>query len=84
MTTPEEFVGNIIGDLNSRRGKVEGIGSKGAYQIVNAEVPLVNLFGYATDVRSLSQGRASFAMEFLEYAMVPAKVEQEVLNKMGR
>lgn len=85
VTCPDDFVGNIVGDLNSRRGKILTMNVKpGGGQVISAEAPLATLFGYATDVRSLSQGRASFSMEFLEYAVVPAKVKTEVLHKMGR
>ncbi|MNK11985.1 Elongation factor G [compost metagenome] len=85
ITCPDEFVGNVVGDLNSRRGKILTMNVKpGGGQIISAEAPLANLFGYATDVRSLSQGRASFSMEFLEYAVTPAKVKTEILHKLGR
>jgi elongation factor G len=85
ITCPDEFVGNIVGDLNSRRGKIHNMNIKpGGGQVINAEAPLANLFGYATDVRSLSQGRASFSMEFLEYAVVPPKVKAEILQRLGR
>ncbi|MBY0452894.1 MAG: elongation factor G, partial [Bdellovibrionaceae bacterium] len=85
VTCPDEFIGNIVGDLNSRRGKVLNMTVKpGQGQVVSAEVPLAQLFGYATDIRSLSQGRAFFSMEFLEYAPVPAKVKTEILHKLGR
>lgn len=85
VTCPDEFIGNIVGDLNSRRGKVLNMTVKpGQGQVVMAEVPLAQLFGYATDVRSLSQGRAFFSMEFLEYAPVPPKVRADILHKLGR
>jgi elongation factor G len=85
VTCPDEFVGNIVGDLNSRRGKILSMNVKpGGGQIISAESPLAPLFGYATDIRSLSQGRASFSMEFLEYAAIPAKVRADVLQKLGR
>ncbi|MEK2690147.1 elongation factor G [Bdellovibrio sp. GT3] len=85
VTCPDDFVGNIVGDLNSRRGKILTMNVKpGGGQVIFAEAPLATLFGYATDVRSLSQGRASFSMEFLEYAVVPPKVKTEILHKMGR
>ena len=84
VTTPEEFMGGIIGDLNARRGKVNHMQPKGNYQVIDAEIPLQTMFGYATDLRSISQGRATFSMEFLEYSIVPPKVEQEILNRMGR
>ncbi len=84
ITTPEEFLGNIIGDLNSKRGNVGKMVPKENIQTVYAEVPLISLFGYATAIRSLSQGRASFSMEFKEYSLLPPKIEAEVLKKMGR
>ncbi|KHD86978.1 MAG: elongation factor G [Bdellovibrio sp. ArHS] len=85
VTCPDEFVGNVVGDLNARRGKILTMNAKvGGGQVISAEAPLANLFGYATNVRSLSQGRASFSMEFLEYAVVPAKAKTEILHKMGR
>ncbi|WP_374029111.1 elongation factor G [Bdellovibrio bacteriovorus] len=85
VTCPDEFVGNVVGDLNSRRGKILTMNAKvGGGQVISAEAPLANLFGYATNVRSISQGRASFSMEFLEYAPVPAKARAEILHKMGR
>jgi elongation factor G len=82
--TPDEFTGSVIGDLNARRGKVHGMAPKPGGQTILAEAPLATLFGYATEVRSLSQGRASFSMEFQEYAPAPPKVEAEILHKLGR
>ncbi|MGE4132298.1 MAG: elongation factor G [Bdellovibrionales bacterium] len=82
--TPEDFLGTIIGDLNARRGRVHSMQPKPGGQIVLAEAPLASLFGYATDIRSLSQGRATFSMEFQEYAPVPPKVEAEILSHLGR
>lgn len=82
--TPEEFMGSIIGDLNSRRGKIHSMNPKGNGQVVQADAPLATLFGYATELRSMSQGRANFSMEFLEYAPVAPKVEAEILAQMGR
>ena len=86
VTCPDDFVGNIVGDLNSRRGKIHSMSVKlgGGGQVIAAEAPLATLFGYATDIRSLSQGRASFSMEFLEYSPIPAKARAEVLQKLGR
>lgn len=85
VSCPDEFVGNVISDLNSRRGKVLSMNVRpGGGQVINAEAPLATLFGYATDVRSVSQGRASFSMEFLEYTVVPPKVRDELLAKLGR
>ncbi|MBX2995863.1 MAG: elongation factor G [Bdellovibrionaceae bacterium] len=85
VTAPDNFVGNVVGDLNSRRGKVHSMNVKaGGGQVISAEAPLASLFGYATDLRSLTQGRASFSMEFLEYASVPTRVKQEILTRLGR
>lgn len=85
ITCPDDFVGNVVGDLNSRRGKIHSMSVKpGGGQIISAEAPLSTLFGYATDIRSLSQGRASFSMEFQEYAIVPPKIRSEILHKLGR
>jgi elongation factor G len=82
--TPEEFMGTVIGDLNARRGKVHSMTPKPGGQVIQAEAPLASLFGYATDIRSLTQGRANFSMEFQQYSPVPPKVEAEILNKLGR
>lgn len=82
--TPEDFMGTVIGDLNARRGKVHNMTPKPGGQVILAEAPLASLFGYATDIRSLTQGRASFSMEFQQYSPVPPKVEAEILNHLGR
>jgi elongation factor G len=82
--TPEDFMGTVIGDLNARRGKVHSMEPKSGGQVIHAEAPLAAMFGYATDLRSLTQGRASFSMEFLQYSPVPPKVEAEILHTMGR
>jgi elongation factor G len=81
VVTPEEAMGNVIGDLNSRNGKVNNMYPRGNTQVIEAEMPLRSMFGYATDIRSISQGRATFSMEFKEYSQVPPKVEQEILNQ---
>ncbi len=82
--SPDDFMGNVIADINSRRGRVLQMNPRQGLQVITAEVPLMNLFGYATDIRSLSQGRASFSIEFLQYSAVPPKVEQEILTGLGR
>ena len=84
VVTPEDFMGAIIGDLNSRRGKVLHMSPRHNLQVVQAEVPLAELFGYATDMRSISQGRASFSMELAAYAVVPDKKAKEILESIGR
>jgi elongation factor G len=81
VTMPEDFMGDVIGDLNSRRGQVEGMDSRGTTQVVRAFVPLAEMFGYATDLRSMTQGRASYSMELSHYAEVPAAVAAELVAK---
>lgn len=84
IITPEQFLGNVVSDVNSRKGKIISLGVKGKNQIINAEIPLGKLFGYATDLRSLSQGRASFSMEFKEYHLIAQKQKDEILKSLGR
>jgi elongation factor G len=81
ITTPDEYCGDVIGDINARRGKVTGMESRSGIQIVNTEVPLAQMFGYATDLRSRTQGRATFSMKFGFYNPVPSHVAEEVLAK---
>ncbi|HJW22703.1 MAG TPA: elongation factor G [Candidatus Limnocylindrales bacterium] len=81
ITMPEQFMGDVIGDLNSRRGQVEGMDSRGSTQVVRAFVPLAEMFGYATDLRSMTQGRASYSMELSHYAEVPGNLAQELVAK---
>jgi elongation factor G len=82
-SVPEEYQGDIMGDLNRRRGRINGIESKNGLSIVNAEVPLAEMFGYATAIRSLSKGRSSYSMEPSHFEQVPAQVLAEVLDKKG-
>ncbi|NWG53822.1 MAG: elongation factor G [Hydrogenophilaceae bacterium] len=82
VTSPEEYVGSVIGDLNSRRGMIQGQDMRGNATIINALVPLANMFGYVNTLRSFSQGRASYSMEFSHYDEVPRAVSQEVLAKL--
>ncbi len=79
-TTPEDYMGDVIGDINSRRGKVDSMEQQGSNQNIKATVPLSEMFGYATDLRSLSQGRASFYMDFSHYNKVPAQVEEKLMK----
>jgi len=83
VTTPEEYLGGVIGDLNSRRGQIVGTSNRGNAQIVNAMVPLANMFGYINNLRSMSQGRASYTMQFDHYDQVPSNVAQEVQKKFA-
>ncbi|MBJ7539524.1 elongation factor G [Marinomonas transparens] len=80
VVTPEEYMGDVMGDLNRRRGVVQGMDDSPSGKIIRAEVPLGAMFGYATDVRSLSQGRASYAMEFEKYAEAPASVADAIIK----
>ncbi len=81
VTMPEEYMGDVIGDLNSRRGHIEGMDSRGSTQVVRSFVPLAEMFGYATDLRSMTQGRASYSMELSHYAEVPASIAAELVAK---
>jgi elongation factor G len=83
VVTPEEFLGGVIGDLNSRRGQVQGQDTRGNAQVVGAMVPLANMFGYINTLRSMSQGRAQYSMEFDHYAQVPRNVEDEIKAKFA-
>ena len=78
---PEEFMGDVIGDLNSRRGHIEGMDNRSGTQVVSAFVPLASMFGYVTDLRSVTQGRATSSMEFSHYSEVPKTIAQELVQK---
>jgi len=81
VVTPEEYMGDVIGDLSSRRGKVEGMEQRGATQVVRALVPLADMFGYATDLRSRTQGRATYTMQFSAYHEVPDSIAREIVAR---
>lgn len=83
ITTPDEYIGNVTSDLNRRRSVLEQIDAKIGYQVIKAQVPLAEMFGYVTTLRSISSGRANYSMEFLKYAEVPADVKEYILN-VGR
>jgi elongation factor G len=83
VVTPEEYMGDVIGDLNSRRGQVTGMDQRGNARVINAMVPLANMFGYVNTLRSMSQGRAQYTMHFDHYAQVPQAVADEVRAKMA-
>lgn len=82
VTSPEEYMGDVIGDLNSRRARIEAIERKANLQIIRTLVPLSEMFGYATDIRSLTQGRANFVMQFEKYEQVPSNVSQEIIARV--
>ena len=81
VVTPENYMGDVMGDLTSRRGKVQEMSERINAKIINALAPLATMFGYATDLRSMSQGRASYTMQFSHYEQVPKSVAEEVVAK---
>ncbi|MDX9873832.1 MAG: elongation factor G [Spongiibacteraceae bacterium] len=81
VVTPEEYMGDVVGDLNRRRGLIQGMEDSPAGKVVNAEVPLAEMFGYATDLRSATQGRATYTMEFVRYAEAPNNIAEEIIAK---
>jgi elongation factor G len=84
IITPEEFMGQAVGDLTARRGKTTKVEYRGGTNVIVGEVPLANMFGYATDLRSLTQGRATFTLQFSHYSPVPASVSEEILSQLKR
>jgi elongation factor G len=80
VVTPEEYLGDVMGDINSRRGKIEGMGQRKDAQVINGNVPLGKMFGYVTDLRSITQGRAVFHMEFSHYQQVPTSIQTEIME----
>jgi elongation factor G len=81
VEVPEDFLGDVMGDLNSRRGQIEGMGTEASVAKVTANVPLAEMFGYATDIRSKTQGRGIFTMEFSHYGEVPRNVAEAMISK---
>jgi elongation factor G len=81
VVTPEDYMGGVVGDLNRRRGLINGMGENPTGKIIRADVPLSEMFGYSTDVRSATQGRASYAMEFSRYAEVPDNIAAAITKK---
>ena len=82
VVLPEEYLGDVMGDLNSRRGKIEKFEHRIGAQIVRAYVPLAQMFGYATDLRSVTQGRANYTMQFHSYVEVPSNIQKEILERV--
>jgi elongation factor G len=82
VVTPDDYMGDVIGDLNSRRGRMEGMEQRGSSQVIRAQVPLAEMFGYATDLRSRTQGRATFTMQFHAYQEVPESVAREIVARV--
>jgi elongation factor G len=83
VVTPEEYMGDVIGNINSRRGQIEGMEPRGNAQVIRAKVPLAEMFGYATDVRTMSQGRATYSMQFLHYAEVPNSIAEKLTESQA-
>ncbi|MBI2117740.1 elongation factor G, partial [Candidatus Peregrinibacteria bacterium] len=83
VVTPEEFLGDVMGDINARRGLILGTSDRGMAKVITVHVPLAAMFGYATDIRSMTQGRASYSMEPSHYAKVPKNVAEEVIAARG-
>jgi elongation factor G len=82
VVTPDEYLGDVVGDLNKRRGRVEGMDQRGTSQVVRAQVPLSEMFGYATDLRSRTQGRATYTMQFHSYQQVPENISKEIVARV--
>ncbi|MGZ6792200.1 MAG: elongation factor G, partial [Mycobacteriales bacterium] len=82
VVTPEDYMGDVIGDLSSRRGRVEGMEQRGTSHAVKAQVPLGEMFGYATDLRSRTQGRATYTMQFDSYQQVPESIAEEIIKRV--
>src|SRR5579862_7301878 len=82
VVVPEQYMGDVIGDLNSRRGRIEGMQLRGTTQIIKSMVPLSEMFGYATELRSRTQGRGSFTMHFGKYEEVPGGLAEEIVSKV--
>jgi len=82
VVTPEEYMGDVMGDLSSRRGRIEGMEARGNTQVVRAQVPLSEMFGYATDLRSRTQGRATYTMQFAHYSEVPSAISADIVKRV--
>jgi elongation factor G len=84
VVTPEDYMGDVMGDLNRRRGILHGIEDAPAGRVIRAEVPLAEMFGYATDLRSATQGRATYSMEFSKYSEAPANIADAVIKRAAK
>ena len=81
ITTPDEYLGDVMGDVSSRRGKIDGMNPKNGVHVLDAYIPLAEMFGYATDLRSKTQGRATYSMQMDHYEQVPNSIAEEVIGK---
>ena len=84
VVTPEEYMGNVVGDINAKRGRIGQMSDRGNGKVINAMVPLAEMFGYATQLRSMSQGRANYTMEFAHYSEAPKSVAEDIISKQGK
>jgi elongation factor G len=82
VVSPDEYLGGIVGDLNSRRGKIEGMEMRGGSRVIKGLVPMAEMFGYATVLRTLTQGRGVFSLEFFRYEVAPAQVQEEIIARI--
>ncbi len=82
VVTPEDYMGDVVGDLNKRRGRIEGMEQRGSDQVITSQVPLSEMFGYATDLRSRTQGRATYTMQFHSYNEVPDSISKEIVARV--
>jgi elongation factor G len=82
VVVPEQYMGDVIGDLNARRGRILGMSQRGNAQVIDAEVPLATMFGYVTDLRSMTQGRGTSTMQFANYSPVPSAIQEELVAKV--
>jgi elongation factor G len=82
VVTPEDYMGDVIGDLNSRRGRVGQMENRGSAQVIDAQVPLSEMFGYANDLRSRTQGRATYSMQFENYQQVPPNIAEDIVKRI--
>jgi elongation factor G len=83
VETPEDYLGEVMGNLSARRGQIQGIEERGGAKVIKAFVPLSEMFGYATDLRSSTQGRAAYTMHFSSYEPVPKNIAEEIVSKSG-
>ena len=84
VVTPEDYMGDVMGDLNSRRGMIQGMEARNGAQVIKAHVPLSEMFGYATDLRSNTQGRATYSMQFDHYEKVPQAISEKVIGERAK
>jgi elongation factor G len=82
VVTPEDYMGDVMGDLSSRRGRIEGMEAQGNAQVIRASIPLSEMFGYSTDLRSRTQGRATYTMQFNMYMEVPPNIATDIIKRV--